>query len=156
MRSKKTAVIPARLEAGRQRFERWRRTRKGHGRIPEPLWTSAVRLAGAYGLCKTARTLGLDYNALKRRVESEGGNDSSVGPTSKRKSLTRGRSNARKCAWEPAMTFVELPPLEPAGVPECVVELEHPRGAKMRICVAGHQSLEVAAAVSQAFLGAEP
>ena len=32
MRSRKTRAIPARLEAGRRRFERWRRTRKGHSR----------------------------------------------------------------------------------------------------------------------------
>ena len=41
---------------------------QGHSRKPDPLWTSAVKLAGACGLCRTARTLGLDYNALKRRV----------------------------------------------------------------------------------------
>ena len=72
MRSRKSRAIPARLEAGRRRFEQWRRTRKGHARIPESLWTSAVKLADAYGLCRTAQTLRLDYNALKRRVESAG------------------------------------------------------------------------------------
>ncbi len=68
MRSRKTQAIPARLEAGRRRFERWRRIRKGHSRIPEPLWTSAAKLAGAYGLCRTARTLGLDYNVSFREA----------------------------------------------------------------------------------------
>ena len=34
MRSRKTQAIPARLEAGRRRFEQWRGTRKGHARIP--------------------------------------------------------------------------------------------------------------------------
>ena len=64
MRSRKMQVIPARLKAGRLRFEQWRMARKGRSRIPERLWTSAVRLAKAYGLCRTAWTLGLDYNAL--------------------------------------------------------------------------------------------
>ena len=156
MRSKRTQVLPVRLEAGRRRFERWRGTRTGRSRIPERLWTSAVRLAGVYGLCRTARTLGLDYNALKRRVESAGVNDSSAGPGSKRKTRTRSRSNARKSARDPAMTFVELPPLERLGAPECIVELEHPRGAKMQIRLTGRQSSEVVTAVSQVFLGAEP
>jgi len=97
------AVIPARLEAGRLRFERWRRTRTGRSRIPERLWTSAVRLAGAYGLCRTARTLHLDYNALKRRVERAGVNDSSAGPTPGRKTRIRSRSNVRKYARDPAI-----------------------------------------------------
>jgi len=77
MRSRKSPAMPARLEAGRRRFERWRRTRRGHSRIPERLWTSAVKLAGAYGLCRTARTLGLDYNALKKRIHSADPHDSS-------------------------------------------------------------------------------
>jgi len=54
------------------------------------------------------------------------------------------------------MTFVELPPLERLGAPECIVELEHPRGAKMQIRLTGRQSSEVVTAVSQVFLGAEP
>ena len=142
MRSKKTAVIPARLEAGRQRFGRWRRTRQGHGRIPERLWTSAVRLAGAYGLCKTARTLGLDYNALKRRVASARPGDS-LAPK------TVGAKVARQ-----ETAFVELVTPQGACLPECIVELEHPHGAKMRIRLTGQQSSEVVAAVSQAFFGA--
>jgi hypothetical protein len=144
MRSKKTAVIPARLEAGRQRFERWRRTRQGHSRIPEPLWTSAVRLAGAYGLCKTARTLGLDYNALKRRVASARPGDS----------LAPKTVGAKVARQEAATAFVELVPPQGACLPECIVELEHPYGAKMRIRLTGQQSSEVVAAVSQAFFGA--
>ncbi len=52
------------------------------------------------------------------------------------------------------MTFVELSPLPRPGSPECIVELEHPRGAKMRIRFTGRQSPEVVAALSQVFLGA--
>jgi hypothetical protein len=128
-------MIPARLETGRRRFERWRRTRKSHARIPERLWMSAVRLAGAYGLCRTARTLGLDYYALKKRVNSIAPHDSSGQQTS--------------------TSFVELLPAQHAGMPECIVELEHPRGAKMRIRLTGHQSSEVVTAVSQVFFGIE-
>jgi hypothetical protein len=154
MRSIGKGGKPARFEAVRRRFELWRRTRQGRARIPEKLWNSAVKLAGTYGLCRTARTLRLDYNALKRRVESVGVNGSPAGPMSKRKTRTRSRSNARKSARDPAMTFVELPPLEPAGAPACIVELDHPRGAKMRIHLTGRQSPEVVAALSRVFLGA--
>ena len=115
MRSRKTRGIPARLEAGRRRFEQWRRTRKGHARIPESLWKSAVKLAGAYGLCRTAQTPRLDYNALKTRVNAMTPDD--------------------PCGPETA--FVELAPPPRAGLPECTVELEHPGGAKMRIHLKG-------------------
>ena len=154
MRSRKTQAIPARLEAGRRRFERWRRTRQGHSRIPEPLWTSAIKLAGAYGLCRTARTLGLDYNALKRRVGSAGLHDSPAGPTPRRKMPARSASSVKKSAQNQAMSFVELVPPEDAYSPECIVELEDPRGARMRIHLKGSGSPDLAA-LSRSFWGLE-
>lgn len=154
MRSRGRSVEPVRVATVQRRFEVWRRTRQGRARIPERLWSSAVKLAATYGLCWTARTLRLDYNALKRRVEFAGANDSPAGPTPRPKTRTRSRSNARKSAQDPEMTFVELPVLERSGAPECIVELDHPRGAKMRIRLTGRQSPEVVAALSQIFLGA--
>ena len=149
MRSKKTETIPARLEACRRRFERWRETRMGHSRIPERLWTSAVKLAGMYGLCRTARTLGLDYNTLKQRVAAAGP-DVSSGPK------TAGAKAARKktAAQEAATAFVELVPPEGACLPECIVELEHSDGAKMRIHLKGAEPADLAA-LSRSFWGVE-
>ena len=149
MRSRTTQAIPARLEAGRRRFERWRRTRKGHSRIPEPLWASAVKLAGAYGLCRTARTLGLDYNALKRRVASARPGDSPGGKTAGAKAAQR-----KTVTEEPATAFVELVPPQRACLPECIVELEDPRGAKMRIHLKGAEAPDLAA-LSRSFWGVE-
>ncbi len=134
MRPRTRGAVPARLEALRRRFDRWRTTRKGHSPIPDPLWASAVKLAGVYGLCRTARTLGLDYNALKRRVASVG-------------------SDAA-CGAAPAMTFVELASAPQAGLPECIVELEDPHGAKMRIQIKGSQGPDVVTAVSRVFWSA--
>ena len=139
MSSRKTQAIPARLEAGRQRFERWRRTRKGHSHIPEPLWTSAVKLAGAYGLCRTARTLGLDYNALKRRVASADLHNTPGGKAAAQKTGT---------------AFVEVVTPQPACLPECIVELEHAGGAKMRIHLKGVGAPDLAA-MSRSFWGIE-
>lgn len=149
MRSRKNQTNPARLEAGRRRFERWRRTRKGHPRIPEPLWTSAVKLAGAYGLCRTARTLGLDYNALKRHVASARPGDSPGGKTAGAKAARQ-----KTATQETATAFVELVPPQRACLPECIVELVHPRGAKMRIHVKGVQAPDLAG-LSRSFWGIE-
>ena len=71
MSTKRTDDLPARLEGLRRRFEDWRRTRKVRSRIPEPLWASAVKLAGRYGIHRTAKALRVDYYALKKRVEEE-------------------------------------------------------------------------------------
>ena len=132
MRSRSKGAEPARFKAVRRRFELWRRTRQGRARIPESLWTSAVKLAATYGLCRTARTLGLDYNALKQRIESAGQNDAPAGPTPRRKTPAPSRSTARKSPQNPAMAFVELTPVERLASPECIVELENPHGEAMK------------------------
>ena len=95
MRSRGRGAEPARVAAVRRRFEFWRSTRQGRARIPERLWKSAARLAATYGLCRTARTLGLDYNALKKRVEFAGLNDSRPGPRPRRKMPARSAPTAR-------------------------------------------------------------
>jgi len=160
-------VEPARLEAVRRRFELWRSTRQGRGRIPERLWKSAVKLAAAYGLCRTARTLGLDYNALKRHVGASGSGDSPgdsaviarrrmPGTNAARQKMATAKTVRTNAAGkETAMTFVALNPLERTVAPECIVELEHPRGAKMRVRLTDRQSPEVVAALSRVFLGVE-
>jgi hypothetical protein len=53
------------------------------------------------------------------------------------------------------MAFVELVPPEGAYSPECIVELEGPRGAKMRIHVKGSHSPDVVTAVSRVLFSAE-
>jgi hypothetical protein len=113
----RTPISRDRLENVRRRLDAWRRTRCGRERIPERLWTAAVQMAGVYGLCITARTLRLDYVALKRHVESAR-RQGPPGP-------------------EPAMSFVEVRPPEPTAAPECLLELEDPRGVKMRIHLQG-------------------
>ena len=157
MRSRKTQAIPARLEAGRRRFEQWRRTRQGHSRIPERLWTSAVRLAGAYGLCKTARTLGLDYNALKKRIHAADPHEQTVvGQKMVSAKTARQVVTGQPLTVGPAsaMAFVELVPSGPTCSSECIVELEDLRGAKMRIQVKGAGVPDLAA-LSRSFWGIE-
>jgi hypothetical protein len=125
--------LPARLEALRRRFERWRQTREGRSRIPEVLWTSAVKAAGRYGLNPTARALGLDYKSLQRHVAVAAGR--SDGPI---RSAKPGR--------EAPATFVELAsPVVPGGLAECVLELENAGGAKMRIHLKGVPVTDLAA-----------
>ena len=51
------------------------------------------------------------------------------------------------------MTFVELPSLERSGTSPCMIELEHRRGAKMRIHLTDNPSPEVMAALSKVFFG---
>ena len=110
--------LPARLEGVRRRFERWRGTRKGHGRIPDSLWDAAALMAGRYGISRTANALGVNYQALKNRL----------GP----KAAAAGGQEA-----EGAAGFVELTPFAPSGTCECLLEWEDAGGAKMRVRLQG-------------------
>ena len=137
MDTNKTRDLPAGLERLRQRFERLRRTRKARSRIPDSLWTAAVKMAGAYGVNRTAQTLRLDYYGLKKRVEQK---------TVVAAKATESQDTAR---------FVELAPFSSAGSCECSLELENVGGAKMRIQLKSITMPDLAA-ISQTFWNRQP
>ena len=160
MGTRKTGNLPARLEGMRRRFERGRRTRKGRSRIPEALWTAAVKAAGKYGLHRTAQALRLDYYALKKRVEAAGSRRVSGGkvashPISDREALS---GNGPFTAIAPVKgrqavaAFLELAPPASGSSRECILELEDPGGAKMRVHLKGVEAPDLAA-LSRSFWG---
>jgi hypothetical protein len=95
---------------------RWRQTRQHRERMPEPLWTLAASLARQHTVARIARIARLDYYALKERL---GG-------------FVGSRANQ-----EGRPSFVELPVSLCAPSAECIIEMEHPRGGRMRIQVKG-------------------
>ncbi|MHC4403647.1 MAG: hypothetical protein ACYTG0_28660 [Planctomycetota bacterium] len=137
MGTKRTRDLPAGLEGLRRRFERWRRTRKVRARIPEPLWASAVKLAGRYGIHRTAKALRVDYYALKKRVEGASAVIASKMPAEVAK-----------------RQFVELPAAAWPGSGECTLELEDAVGAKLRVHLKGFEAPDLAA-LSRSFWQSE-
>ena len=123
------AISPA-LAKAEQRFRSWRRTRTAGTRIPEPLWTMAVRLAQDHGIHATATALGLDYYSLKKRWEA-----------------SSDRSDSSPAA------FLELPSSVSAER-ECWIELEDGTGARMRLQLKGYEAADVLA-VGRGFWKAE-
>ena len=144
MSTKRTDALPARLKGLRRRFERWRRTRKVGTRIPEPLWASAVKLAGRYGIHRTAKALRVDYYALKKRVEQ----NAVIAGTRQEPAAT-----ASKMAAE--AEFLELPAGAWPGAGECTLELEDAGGAKLRVHLKGFAAPDLAA-LSRSFWQNEP
>ena len=127
MGTRKSRALPARLEGVRRRFERWRRTRKIPSRIPEPLWAAAVKMAGTCGISHTAKTLRVNYNALKKRVERQAA------------AAPRGPEESA------VATFLELAPPTRVGSCQCTLELEDASGAKMRVHLQGAETPDLAA-----------
>ena len=105
----KTQQIPNEMRRAHGRFERYRKAHTGRRPIPEALWKMAAELASAHGIFRTAQVLRLDYNKLKAQTAALGAKQKATAPM-----------------------FVELLSALPSGSPECIIELEGPRG-KMRI-----------------------
>ena len=127
MRSSKSPGFPPRVEALRRRFKQWRRTRKIGSRIPEPLWSAAVKLAEVHGIHLTAKALGVDYYSLQKRLEE------------------KSDSGSPMVAAAKGATFVELAATMRTDIPECLLELEDVEGNKMRIQLKGIEAPDLAA-----------
>lgn len=128
MRSRSSQSLPPRLEAGRQRFERWRGQRTGRVRIPDSLWRTAVKLAGEFSVHRTAKVLRLNYETLKSRVNATPPEPSD----------------------SPAK-FVELFPGTVHMARKCVVELEDGLGARM-VMHLEHADAKLLTALASAFV----
>jgi len=126
--------VPARLARGRQRFDKFRKTHKGYRRLPDSLWSAAVKLARTYGVNRTANALRLDYSGLKKRLISPASDTPPDAP------LGSG--------------FIELLP-SAATAAECVLECQDARGTKLRLHFKGPQLPDLAA-LSRALWNGQP
>lgn len=125
MKNGSKSDVPARLARGRERFDKFRKKHKGYRRLPESLWSAAVKLAQTYGVNQTARTLRLDYSGLKKRLESTVSDTSSD--------------------TTPGPTFIELLPSELTAAAECALECRRPDGTTIRIHLKATQLPDLAA-----------
>ena len=161
MAGRRHREIPAALTRGRDRFEGWRRTRQVGTRIPDELWSLAVKLADGHGLSRAASVLGLDYYSLKKRVAA--GNS---GVTSVPSAFVEGSASSDSASSDSASSdsassdsvssdsvsarsaFIELSSLQvpsPGASGECVVEFADGTGASLRIHLSGCQTPDLVA-----------
>jgi hypothetical protein len=110
-------------------FTQWRETRAHKCRIPEELWTAALMLSNEYSIHRISRALGLSHNELKRRV-------------------TKFQSNQ---APAPSLDFIPLDISLPHSA-ECIVEMEHRNGNKVRMHFKGKADLDLQS-FSESFWG---
>ena len=108
------------IEEVRTRFEQWRQTRKGKARIPDELWSLAVKLAQRDGCNRTAAALHLDGGKLRKQMVT-------AGTVSRRTAPPR---------------FLELLAPE-AKAAEYTIELEGPNGT-LRIHCKGASATQLA------------
>ena len=117
------------LEEPRKRFAEFRGKHRPRTHFPEELWNAAAEMARRRGVNPVCRCLRLDANSLKKWL-------------GERTETRPKRARKEHAAIAPA-TFVEL--LTPAsGAASCIVEVESPRGGKLRLEVKGNTTSEIA------------
>jgi hypothetical protein len=110
------------VEQLRRRFAEWRGTHAVRARLPEELWAAAAELAQRDGMDVTARALDVDKPSLRKWAER-------LRP--QRQSRPRRSPPKRRLNAMPA--FVELLASGSSGATSCLVEVESPRGGKLRL-----------------------
>ena len=113
------------------RLESWRSEYSAPTPIPTEIWKRAGALAGELGVARVSKALRLDYSRLKK--------------------LSAGHTpTPLERAEQPA--FVEVRPFAPETAGRCVIEIESPRGARMRLQMDSAQGSSLVALVRE-FVG---
>lgn len=107
------------------KFAAWRKTKKHRSRIPEELWTAAVKLSRNHSICSISRALSLSYTNLKTRVKDS-------------------QEIQDKCKTTPSLEFIPIDIVSSlTDSVECIVEMEHRNGNKMRMHFKGKADLDL-------------
>lgn len=114
--------LPPTITDVQYRFSEWRKNKKHRERIPENLWVAAVMLSQDNTLHKISRTLGLSYTDLKKRVASS--------------------KTLHSCSADSSQDFIPID-IAPLHTAECIIEMEHRNGNKMRMHFKGKADLEL-------------
>jgi hypothetical protein len=131
----RTGELPKGVYVLRARIERWRQ-RRAHPRAPMPaeLWGEAVSWARQGRPHGVSRALGVNYNALRRRVAEQ-------------------EAAGRGVAGSTADAFVEVcagrlaPLLGVSDTAACVLEVANGDGARLTLRLASPEVVDVAAVV---------
>jgi len=120
-----TPAFPApTLTEVQSRFADWRKTKQHRSHIPEDLWMAAVMLNQEHSLCKISQALGLSYTDLKERVK-------------------RSPETPNAYRTPPTLDFIPIDLSTPTNSAECIVEMEHRNGNKMRMHFKGKADLDL-------------
>lgn len=106
------------------RIEAWRNGPKKSKQMPEELWQAAMALSKVHSVYHVSQTLRINYKNLKKRVTLQ-----------MQKSLPEVKDHLPR--------FIEVGLERPSSIPECTVEMEDGRGAKMKIHLRGATDLDL-------------
>ena len=122
-----SAVYREDIEQVRRRFAEFRAAHAVRSRLPEELWAAAAKLARRDGIQVTARAFDVDRPSLRKWTDRLEPNQS---PTTVGKPPMQRRS---KKITEPPPAFLELLTQTTGAATSCLIEVESPRGGKLRL-----------------------
>ena len=120
--AQETALYRDEVEQVRRRFSEWRSTHAVRSRLPEELWAAAADLVQRDGMDATARALDVDKPSLRKWAER-------LQPQRHR----RARRLPPKQRANALPAFVELLASSSGAATSCLIEVESPRGSKLRL-----------------------
>ena len=135
--AQKTASHREDVEQLRFRFVEFRKAHAVRSRLPEELWAAAAKLARRDGVEATAGVLDVDRPSLRKwtdRFEPRT-------QAQQRKAPVQRRASKRVTV---APAFVELLAETTTSATSCLVEVESPKGGKLRLELKTIRSSEVA------------
>ena len=109
-----------------RRFEEFRSSHAARSRLPDELWAAAAKLARRDGIEVTARALDVDRPSLQKWTDRF---EPDAEPKADKPAPRRQRGRKERAL--PA--FVELLAETTGGAVNCLVEVESPRGGKLRL-----------------------
>ena len=122
---------PAALEVQAQ-FEHWRNKRTKRGKIPDALWSAAVKLTELHSINQIAKLMRVNASDLSK----------------KRSSLS---SPIIKANEESPLSFIEFPKISNCNLRPCEIELKRSDGSEMQIRLSSASTNELPALI-QAFV----
>ena len=69
MGKRSSGPLPVEADQLKAAIQSWRESRTKVGPMPADLWQRAMGLAAKHGACRIARAIGVDYSALRERME---------------------------------------------------------------------------------------
>jgi len=105
-----------------EKFEEWRRHKKGRGKIPYELWESSVTLSLIYGVSSISKLMRLNCSELLRR------------------SKDRSAHNPEAIT---SFTEVKIPKSNIKNKLDCFLELEKAHGHRLRVHLKETTSAEI-------------
>lgn len=134
------------LDPVREQIRAWRETRHLPGPMPSEIWDRAVVLARAFGVCKVARAVRLDYSALRKKVAKAMETPGLVKPTFVELPgrMVTGEALQGLSPWQPEAGR--------PGTTGALIDISTPDGSRIRIQLEPGRSMEAAGVVA-AFIG---